>query len=67
MEDLKRKEIEIQFNRLFNTADRNTEKNKETLPRLPGNIQVIRRRKGRPDRHITGTPQESTQTVMDME
>ena len=67
MEDLKKKEIEIQFNRLFNTADRKTGKIKENIPRIPSNIQVIRRRKGRPDRHITGTPLESTQTVMDME
>ena len=67
MEDIKKKEIEIQFNRLFNTADRDTGKNKENPPRVPGNIQVIRRRKGRPDRHITGTPHDSIQTVMDME
>ncbi len=52
MDDAKRKEIETLLRRLINAADRDTKKPERNIPRLPGNIQVIRRRKGRPDLHI---------------
>jgi hypothetical protein len=52
MDDAKRKELETLLRRLINDADRDTKKPKRNTPRLPGNIQVIRRRKGSPDLHI---------------
>ena len=56
MEHEKRKEIEMQFRRLFSAAPTEPKEKKENSYRLPGNIQVIRRRKGSPDRHITERP-----------
>jgi len=53
MDDAKRKEIETLLRRLINAADRDTKKPERNTPRPPGNIQVIRRRKGSPDLHIT--------------
>jgi len=52
MDETKRKEIETLLHRLINAADRDTRKPERNIPRPPGNIQVIRRRKGRPDLHI---------------
>ena len=52
MDETKRKEIETLLRRLINAADRDTRKPERNIPRPPGNIQVIRRRKGRPDLHI---------------
>jgi hypothetical protein len=52
MDDTKRKEIETLLRRLINAADRDTKKPERNTPHPPGNIQVIRRRKGRPDLHI---------------
>ena len=52
MDDTKRKEIETLLRRLINTADRDTKKPERNTPPTPGNIQVIRRRKGSPDLHI---------------
>jgi len=52
MDDAKRKEIETLLRRLINTADRDTKKPERNTPPTPGNIQVIRRRKGSPDLHI---------------
>ena len=52
MDDAKRKEIETMLRRLISDADRNTKKPKQNTLRPPGNIQVIRRRKGNPDLHI---------------
>ncbi|MBW1607365.1 MAG: hypothetical protein JRF45_15165 [Deltaproteobacteria bacterium] len=52
MDDAKRKEIETLLCRLINDADRDTKKPERNIPRPPGNIQVIRRRKGSPDLHI---------------
>ena len=52
MDDTKRKEIETLLRRLINAADQDTKKPERNTPRPPGNIQVIRRRKGRPDLHI---------------
>jgi hypothetical protein len=53
MDDAKRKEIETRLRQMINAANRNTEKPEQNTPRPPGNIQVIRRRKGSPDLHIT--------------
>ena len=53
MEDAKRKEIESRLRQLIEAADRETKKDEQNGPSLPKNIQVIRRRKGRPDLHIT--------------
>jgi len=53
MDDEKRKEIETLMRRLINAADRDTKKAERNTPRSPGNIQVIRRRKGSPDLHIS--------------
>ncbi len=52
MDDAKRKEIETRLRELINAADRDTKKPERNTPRPPGNIQVIRRRKGSPDLHI---------------
>jgi len=52
MDDAKRRELETLLRRLINDADRDTKKPKRNTPRPPGNIQVIRRRKGSPDLHI---------------
>lgn len=49
MDDAKRKEIETRLRLLINAADRDTKKSERDTPRPPGNIQVIRRRKGSPD------------------
>lgn len=53
MEDAKRKEIETRLRRLIEAAERDTKKDESNGPSLSKNIQVIRRRKGRPDLHIT--------------
>ncbi len=52
MDDAKRKEIDTLLRRLINAADRDTKKPERNTHRPPGNIQVIRRRKGSPDLHI---------------
>jgi len=52
MDDAKRKEIETLLCRLINDADRDKKESEQNTPRPPGNIQVIRRRKGSPDLHI---------------
>ncbi|MBW2228125.1 MAG: hypothetical protein JRG99_12635 [Deltaproteobacteria bacterium] len=52
MDDAKRKEIDTLLRRLINAADRDTKKPERNTYRPPGNIQVIRRRKGSPDLHI---------------
>ena len=52
MDNAKREELEALLRRLIDEADRNTKKPKRKTPCLPGNIQVIRRRKGSPDLHI---------------
>jgi len=53
MDDAKRKEIETLLRRLINAAERDTKKPERNTPRPTENIQVIRRRKGSPDLHIT--------------
>lgn len=52
MDDTKRKEIETLLRRLINSADRNTKESERNIPRSPGKVQVIRRRKGRPNLRI---------------
>jgi hypothetical protein len=52
MNAAKRKEIETRLRRLIDAADRDSKKPEQNIPRPPGNIQVIRRRKGSPDLHI---------------
>ncbi|MBW2603498.1 MAG: hypothetical protein JRE28_04165 [Deltaproteobacteria bacterium] len=52
MDDAKRKEIETLLRRLINDAERDTKKPERNTPRSLGKVQVIRRRKGRPNLHI---------------
>jgi hypothetical protein len=52
MDDAKRKEIETRLRQLINAADRDTKIPERNPRHPPGNIQVIRRRKGSPDLHI---------------
>ena len=52
MEESKRKQLETRLRQLINAANQESKKQGPISPREPGSIQVIRRRKGRPDRHI---------------
>lgn len=52
MDESKRKQLEMQLRQLISAAA-NPEKEQERESRqINGRVQVIRRRKGRPDRHI---------------
>ena len=52
MEEAKRKEIETRLRQLIESAGQNPRKELAGNSRMSGNVQVIRRRKGRPDRLI---------------
>ena len=52
MNDAKRKELETLLRRMINSADRDSKKPEQNTLRPPGNIRVIRRRKGSPDMHL---------------
>lgn len=52
MEESKRKQLEAQLRQLLNSANKEAPQSGPNNSAEPGKIQVIRRRKGRPDRHI---------------
>ena len=68
MEEAKRKQIETQLRRLINAADRNSNSNKNDRNslHLSGEVRVIRRRKGSPDRHVIGTRNQCLQSAADV-
>ena len=66
MEDAKRKEIETRLRELIAAADDNTKTQELSGFRTSGNTRVIRRRKGRPDYHITANRAESGPVSADM-
>jgi hypothetical protein len=52
MEDTKRKQLEAQLRQLINAAQKETLRPDAGNKEIPDKTQVIRRRKGKPDRHI---------------
>jgi len=66
MEDAKRKQIETQLRRLINAANHNSNRNDKNSLHLSGEIKVIRRRKGSPDRHVIAPRNECIQAVADL-
>ena len=52
MEESKRKKIEARLFQLFAQNDQNKKKNQPTK-NIPSDVKVIRRRKGKPDLHIS--------------
>jgi hypothetical protein len=52
MEDTKRKQLEAQLRQLINAAQKETSRPDVDVKGIPDKTQVIRRRKGTPDRHI---------------
>lgn len=52
MKDVKRRELEERLRRLIDAADQKETEPEPVVPRMKGRNQVIRRRKGMPDRYI---------------
>lgn len=52
MEAAKKKQIEAQLRRLIEAAEQDSKQHQSGRPCLPGTVQVIRRRNGRPDHRI---------------
>jgi len=59
MKEEKRKQLETQLRRLIESDERNRREFESHAPHAPRSIRVIRRRKGRPDRHIFDTSRRS--------
>ena len=68
MEDNKRKQLEAQLRQLINAANRETPRAElntaESTVEIPEKTQVIRRRKGNPDRHILVGKQSQSEPAL---
>ena len=52
MDESKRKQLEMQLRQLITAASNPAKEEQQESRYVNGRVQVIRRRKGRPDRHI---------------
>jgi hypothetical protein len=66
MEDAKRKQIETRLRRLIAADSHSRNRSDKNRLHISGEIRVIRRRKGSPDRHVIGIRNDCVTATADM-